>query len=420
MKKVLLIGYLPTSRPGGSYRLAPLAKYLPEFGWQPIVLTAPLHRKPDKHLRVIEAPYHDALGLWKKLLRFDPDEVLKEQVKERFGITSKKSLMEPILGFVVGLVNYPDYERGWKAFAIKAGSELLQQEDIDAMISCRPTTSYLVAKELKVKHKIPWIADFTDTWSQNTDYGHPNKLLHRRLEVKTLSQADALVTVSKPWAENLSTLHKGKPVYLITHGFDPEEVNSPPAKLTAKFTITYTGMIYTGNQDPAKLFEALRDLSSGGTIDPSEIEVRFYGRKVVWLEREIERYGLSSSIKHYGAVPKEVALEKQRESHLLLVLDWDDPKERGIYTYKIFEYLGSRRPILATGGSKGDIVQELLDETKAGIHAPTGEDVKKALKELYQEYKLKGEVTYGGEESEINKYSHREMARKFAEILGGL
>lgn len=421
MKKVLIIGYL--SRPRGSYRLAPLAKYLPEFGWQPIVLTAPVGKKLDSRLRVIETPYRDALSFWKKVLRFDPTEPLSQQVKKLVGITSKKSLIEPILRFLVGLVSYPDPERGWKPFAMKAGNELLQQEDIDAMISCRPITSYIVASKLKERYDIPWIVDFTDPWSQNKDYryGYLDKLLYRRLELKTLSMADALVTTSHPWAENLRKLHIGKPVYVVTHGFDPEELNSPPAKLTGKFTITYTGIIYSNRmQDPAKLFDALRDLVCDGTINPNDIEVRFYGHKVVWLEREIERYRLSSLVKHYGVVPKDIALEKQRESHLLLVLDWDDPKERGVYTYKIFEYLGARRPILATGGSKGDVVAELLDETKAGIHAPMVEDIKIALKDFYQEYKLKGSVSYKGEEAEINKYSHREMARKFAEILDAL
>ena len=54
------------------------------------------------------------------------------------------------------------------------------------------------------------------------------------------------------------------------------------------------------------------------------------------------------------------------------------------------------------------------------MHAPTVEDIKNTLEELYQEYKLKGEVAYDGKESEISRYSHREMARKFSEVLNRL
>ncbi len=137
------------------------------------------------------------------------------------------------------------------------------------------------------------------------------------------------------------------------------------------------------------------------------------------MEREINNYGLSGIVKQNGVVPRQIALEKQRESQLLLLLKWEKPQERGVYTGKVFEYLAARRPILATGGSS-DVVDELLNETNAGICAPTVEDIKKTLKKLYQEYKLKGEVAYNGAESSVNKYSHHEMVRKFATILDSL
>jgi len=419
MKKVLIVGYFWPYRPG-SRRISGLTKYITEFGWQPVILTAPLYEKPDVDIRIIETPYRDALGPWKRLLRLNPKEDIRKQMKQRFGVASRKSsLLDFILTRCGEIINYPDAERGWKNFAVKAGSELLQSENIDVVISIWPVTSHFIARELKSKYKIPWIADFPDLWSQNHNYIYSplRRLIDRRLELKTLSDADALVTVSEPWAEKQRTLHKGKPVYAITHGFDPETVNAPPAKLTDTFTITYTGTIYTGKQEPSKLFAALRDLISDEAIDLKEIEVRFYGRKHDWLDKEIEQHGLSSIVKQYGIIPRHTAVEKQRESQLLLLLDWDNSQEKGVYTGKIFEYFGARRPILTTGGVAGNVVDVLLGETKVGIHAPTVEGIKAALIEFYKEYKLTGKIAYNGLEAEINKYSHREMARKFAEIL---
>ncbi len=322
-----------------------------------------------------------------------------------------------------GILYYPDISKGWKPIGLEAGSELLQHEDIDAMIShSPPVTGHMIASELKDRYAIPWIADFPDLWSGNHcySYGPLRKRIDRRLERKTLSKADALVTTSQPWAEKLKVLHSQKPVHVITHGFDPAEVNRPPAQLVAKFTITYTGIIYAGKQDPAKLFIALRDLISEGTMKQDQIEVRFYGSNLEWWDKDIKKYGLSNVVTQRERVPKEVALQRQRESQLLLLLDWDDPKEMGVYPSKIFEYLGARRPILATGGYSGNVVGELLNETKAGRHAPTIEDIRKTLKELYREYELGGQVAYEGDEAAIEKYSHREMAGKFAEILDRL
>jgi hypothetical protein len=72
--------------------------------------------------------------------------------------------------------------------------------------------------------------------------------------------------------------------------------------------------------------------------------------------------------------------------------------------------------VLAVGGFP-DVVDQLLDETKAGVSGQTGQDIKALLLRLYQEYKSTGAVSYAGDETETNKYSHREMAKKFASIL---
>ena len=421
MKKVLIIAYFNPYR-NGSGRVLGLAKYLPEFGWQPIILTAPLYKKPDPQFRVIETGYRDALGFWKRLFRLDQREDIRGEVKKRLGVTSKKSALDFFLTLGGAIINYPDSEKGWKPFAIKAGSELLQNEDIDAMISIWPITSHIIAKELKNRYKIPWIADYPDLWSQNHNYsyGRLRKVIDRKLELKTLLLAEALTTVSWPWAEKLRILHKRKSVYAITHGFDPATLNTPPANLTSKFTITYTGHIYTGKQDPSKLFAALRDLISDGTMDPKDVEITFYGTGGDGLADEIEEYGLSAIVKQHGTVPIEIAFEKQRQSQLLLLLNWEDYRVKGWHSIKIYAYLVAQRPILATGGSGDDVIRELLDETKSGRYCKTVEDIKSILKELYLDYKVKGEIAYNGNIEKINKYSHREMARKFAEILDSL
>ena len=421
MKKVLVIGYPFPLRRGGSPRLLGLAKYLPEFGWQPIILSAPLDMKPGPGFRVIETPYRDNLRFWKRRLRLSEDEDVRIQIKKRAGVMKKKSALDFLLTRIGEVVNYPDADKGWRPYATRAGETLLVTEDIDAIISSSaPITAHLVAKKLKLKHQVPWLADLRDLWSQNHNYSysHLRKLFDERLERSTLSIADAIVTVSQPWADRLNTLHRDRVVHTITNGFDPEEVNSPPIGLTPKFTITYTGTVYA-RQDPSNLFAALCNLINEGTLTADDIEVRFYGERTGWLDREIEQYRLSNVVSQYDSVSRSIAVEKQRESQLLLCLKWEDSREHGVYPGKLFEYLGARRPILATGGTD-DVVSELLGKTKAGISALTVEDIKTTLKELYKEYKQKGMVAYKGKETEINKYSCRETARKFAGILDGM
>jgi hypothetical protein len=430
MKRVLIITNLYHSSP----RIIGLAKYLPEFGWEPTILTIPIdkvsqntlgdHQKILKKVRIIETPYRgDIFWFWRrmfKLLGFRTDKSILTQTKEKIGITSQKSFIDSLFNLYRTFFAYPDEEKNWKNPALKVASELLAKERFDAIISSSsPVTSHIIANNLKQKYKIPWVADLRDLWSQNCNYSYPwwRKIFEERLEVKTLQIANALVTVSPIDAEKLKMLHKKETVHTITNGFDPEKVNVPSAKLTSKFTITYTGQIYTGKRDPVKFLIALNNLISDKIIDPKDIEVRFYGREEIWLKKEIEKYNLSSIVKQFGQVSREIALKKQWESQLLLLLNWEDPEERGVYTGKVFEYLAARRPILVTGGYGNDVLEELIKETKAGVYCPKVEDIKKALKDFYLEFKQKGRVDYTGDWKEIEKYSYREMARKFAEIL---
>ena len=91
--------------------------------------------------------------------------------------------------------------------------------------------------------------------------------------------------------------------------------------------------------------------------------------------------------------------------------------KKGAYTGKIFEYLAARRPILATGGFGNDVVEQLLKETNAGVYCLKTDDIRKYLKYFYSEYKKTGRVSFNGDLKGINKYSYREMAKKFAEVL---
>jgi len=428
MNKVLIITYHFPPRPTvASLRPLGLAKYLPEFGWETVILTAVLPGRPDPQFEVVQTPRRDSLALsWgRRLFKLDTEQNLMAQIaqlKKKLRIRSERSPLDLLLTAVGEVTAYPDPQKGWRAYAIEAGEGILRRQSIKALISSSPpVTSHIIAKKLKDEFKIPWVADFHDLWTQNYYYPYSplRRMRERKLELKTLSAADVLVTVSQPAADELGALHGRETVHTIPYGFDPAEVSTTPGNLTDKFTITYTGNVYPGKQSPEPLFAALRDLIADGSMDAGDIEVRFYGVQAGWINKQGEGYGLTGVVRQFGMVPREIALNNQRESQLLLLLKWNDAQQQGVYSAKIFEYLAARRPVLAVGGFH-DVVSELLDETKAGVSGQTGEEIKAALLRVYQEYKSTGAVSYSGDEAEINKYSHREVAKRFASILDSL
>jgi glycosyltransferase involved in cell wall biosynthesis len=135
-----------------------------------------------------------------------------------------------------------------------------------------------------------------------------------------------------------------------------------------------------------------------------------------WLEDDITTYHLEDVVKIHGLVSREESIHLQRQSQLLLLLTWDNQTERGMYPAKIFEYFAARRPIISIGIS-GGVVENLLEKTNAGIHASDKDKIKDEIKKFYDEFKLKGSIEYKGIEMEIQKYTHRGMAKQFAIVL---
>src|SRR3989344_2586999 len=427
MKKVLIITNLFHASP----RIPGLAKYLPEFGWEPVVLTMPLGDNPEsrfgppndfrKRVKTYETSFYDVVGIVKKLFGLKPHLSSRDQVKKKFGnITGGPTLMEHFIILGAAILAYPDECRGWKFPAIKAGKTIIPKKKIDVILSSSSRfTSHIISKKLREKTGAPWVADLRDLWTQNHNYQYPKlrKFFETKLEIRTLSQANALTTISVPLVEHLQSRYKNKNIYSIPNGFDPEIVNEPPTFLTKKFTIAYTGRIYTQKQDPMKLIRALKELIEKGNIDSNEIEVNFFGEKLIWLDNEIEKFGLKNIVHQYNQIPREEIIKKQRESQVLLLLCWEDESEKGVCPKKTFEYLAAQRPILATGGSKEEVVKKIINDLNAGMNATTTKEIKKVLMNLYKKYKEKGFVAYNGNKEKINEYDYRAMAKKFAEAL---
>jgi glycosyltransferase involved in cell wall biosynthesis len=432
MKKVLIVTDLFYASP----RIPGLCKYLSEFGWEATLLTTLLGEDPEsrfgppndfaKKFRVVEVPYLSPLDAIKRLLGFTPGTSSRAQLEKKLGRFKLKFLSKAAMKlaiWVAALLAYPDEHRRWRMPAAKRGLELLRSEHFDAVLSSSsPVTSHRIAKMLKDETRLPWLADLRDLWTQNHYYSYPylRKLFETRLEIKTLSSADALSAASEADSQKLRQRYKGTPAFVIKNGFDPEAINVPPRPLTKKFTITYTGTIYRGKQNPKKFLEALKTLLDSGLVERETVEVRFYGIPKPWLQEEIVRLNLEDVVLECGVISRSESFERQRESQVLLVFGWEDENFLGAHPTKVFEYFAARRPILLSGGTPKEELRELLDKTMAGRHATDVAGISAILYDYYREYKKKGAVGYHGIPQEMDKYSYREMARKFATALDAI
>ena len=421
MRRLLLIAFAyPPIEVIGSVRPAALVKYLPRYGWEAVVLT-PKRKVPRDSKQVIETGYRDVLTDWKARLGFDQ----KKGIHEQFGLPVAQKpgavlLHTRALELAKYLLTYPDPFKGWLPFAVGALEELRRQkQDISAIVSTSPPIScHLIGRQAKNILGAPWIADLRDLWTQNLGVSGP-LFLQRGLEKRTFKHADVLVTVSDPWASRLQHRYPDKKVCTIPNGFDPDNYSSPAPPLTRDFTISYTGQLYQDQRDPTALFEVLRDLLKEGAISAGDLRVRFYGPIEDWLPAVIKKHELEAVVELHGPIPRDQVMTHQRETQVLLILPRSDPRETGHHSAKLFEYFAAGRPILAVGGSRG-VLTEALEETCAGVHAFTKTILREFLLRSYAEYKKNGKVSYAGKRSAIDRYSHPEMARSFAEVLNSV
>lgn len=431
MKKILMVLHVyPPCSAIGALRNVKFAKYLPKYGWEPIVITRywndetyPLEEPPG--IKVFRTKYHDRLGIFRRRNR--GNNIKKERINSKFFIqdSKMKKAREDIRSKIAFLINeifaYPDEQIGWKNFVLLVGRKVIKEERPNVIFSSSsPVTSHIIASQLSKEFHIPWVADFRDLWTQNhyTNHVFVRKIIERRLEKNTLKNADRLLAVSEPLAEKLEFLHNKKAI-VITNGFDLDDYSKSPPPLTQFFSTTYTGAIYKGKRDPSHLFAAIKELLEDKIIEEDKFCVRFFGPGGEYIRQLAATYNIQNVIHCEGVVPYKNSIRAQRESTILLLLNWCCLEEEGVYTGKIFEYLGAQRPILAIPKNNG-VVDELLMKTNAGVVAGTKEEVKKVLKKWYIYFKENGTLPYKGEKDVIMQYTRERKAKELADVLDNI
>ena len=276
----------------------------------------------------------------------------------------------------------PDKYIGWYSFAVKESKKIINKGWVPDLIfaSATPYTSLIVAKKISKYYDIPWIGELRDLWSDN-HYGY-GWWIDKKFEKSTLKTASALVTVSKTLKIVLEKKYPYIPVHTVQNAFDEKDFLSAHQKKETSevIKIVYTGAVYSGKRDPSPLFEALEQNED---IRKS-IHVDFYGNDLGYIDFLVKKYNLFDCVHINGSVSREAALKYQQEASVLLLLTWDNPKEKGVLTGKLFEYIGSSKPILLIGALK-DEASKLITDNGLGVASNSPSEIIQFLKNLSKE-----------------------------------
>lgn len=397
MKKVLFISYyFPPALSVESTMAANLTQYLPEFGWEPIVLSAHVPglvgTTVPTGIDIVRVPSRPGWR-WRLLNHFK-------------------------------LV--PDDMAGWQPAANRAAQKALQHYPVSAVVSrSNPITSHLVARQLKARHpELPWIALWGDPWTQNP-YARYSLAIQRNyhlgIERDLMSAADKVALTTPQTQRLIDGLHKaaGK-TGVLPNTYNPDDAeywqaHTPPP--SGPFVLTYTGSLY-GLRSPKPLFRAIAQLQAERPRLSDELRVQLVGPLPQFVGL-INRYGVSSVVKLVGQVPRAQALSLAAQSHALLIIDAPSMGESIFMPAKLADYLISGKPILAItpAGATADVIAA----TQTGITAsPTDVvGIKSALAKYISQHQA-GLLTISPNVSEIERYSARQAAGQLAQWLNDL
>jgi hypothetical protein len=434
VKKVLIVTYyFPPSGGPGVQRVLKFVKYLPEFGWQPVVLTVQDGDYParDKSL-LAEIPQHaivyrtkifEPYRLYRKLTGKAANTPVDVENIPQGG--KKKSLTESLAEFVRSTFFIPDARIGWYPYAVPQGLKIIKEQNIEAIYSSSPPyTTSVIARKLHRATRIPWVAGFRDPWTgflSTPDRWFIPRAIDERLERAVFNDANAIEAawrgILKDVTGKVPGIDQKKLVY-HPNGFDREDYPTLKLKKNKRFTVTYTGSMY-GKRNPRTFLQAVEGLVSDGKVDPRKIHLKFIGRFGSEVREMLARSSIHDSIEVFSYLPHSESVEALlRSDALLLIVDEADGSDE-IVPGKVFEYIGAQRPII--GLAPEGAIAGLMRETRSGLVAANQDipAIQAAFIECYANF-LYHKPNFEQDREAVKQYDRREITRQLAALLDAL
>lgn len=434
MKKLLMISYsYPPSNAPAAQRAYFFAKYLTE--WNKVVITA---EKYDSSLGSSNwaEQLDDTMILRTKNIDMSFYRKAKDEKAfgqsaegERKSNSSKRSIKSRIVLFLRSLI-ISDKAFAWRPSAYGQAIELINRDSsIKCIFSSSPLFSnHLITAKLKRKAGMYWIADFRDFHYLNVIENNGRfirRFINKLWEQRIMKESDRIVFISESMKQEYVKRYPAiaDKARVIHNGFDPEEYSPREEPLPKRpITIFYAGSFYGGDRDPLPLFMALDNLIEQGVITENDIEVRIAGNIDNQLLDRINRFRSSSSLKLYGKIDRKKVLQLMQESHFLWLIMGKTVAHTAGYPVKFFEYLASRRPILAFAPEGTEMVNTIrnlgigeifsLDNSRESI-----ENNARLLHRILDELDDKWLLPLNIEENKIKLFSRKYQAEQLREVL---
>lgn len=441
-KNVLMIAYyFPPLSGSGVFRSMKFAKYLPESNWKPTIISTDLPPKGwdfrdnsltdeiSDDISVIRIP--DYLNSEREY-SISQDDVVKmlSILRVAFQNDPKATTIFSELisnnDNLANILTFPCSCFYWAVSVINYIETQMQPNKIPVIYTTSgPSSAHLIGFYMKKKYGTVWIADYRDPWTGNPYFHYdPSKIfdyLTFSLESTLLNTADCNITIANEFRSDY--IHRFKlpedKIVCITNGYDENDFSDIEKHSINKFTINYSGLLYTKQRSILPILQAIHELITDNQIDIKKICFKIVGEGNEETNlKYINKYGLHEIFEQTSYVSHKEALTANVNSNLLLLFVGDEPKFKPVFTGKVFEYLRSCKPILALA-PKGGAVDKLLTLTGHGktFQSTDHNGIKAMILECYQKWLVHDNKNENLELSKIKLYERRYLTMKLADLF---
>jgi len=419
----------------GAKRIARLCRYFPQFDINPVVVTIEerFNRTNDESfpvppgVRVVRtAPMvHpvDRYIAWRNRNKEETHPISTDTapVPTAKHIANLRRKEAGIRKAILSVFEFPDHYWGWYYPAIRTISRLVKEEKFSLIFSTAPPwTSHLIARQIKLRHKLPWIADFRDSWTSDVWFRAPawHRFLARKLEQECVRDADLLLCVTdgirRQFIEHHPELDQAK-LITLTNGFDGGAKAPERLEKHTPIVCLHLGELYRGRRIDT-LCQAVLQLIRAGKLNYADIRIVCVGPvdpAILDSARQSGSELLQNEVLQFR--PRVSYEEGQRilaAADILLVLQGN---HRGV-SAKFFEYLQSGKPIFAIA-RHGDLTQ-LIDDTHSGLWADS-ENVPEIAAKLEAMTRF---PSRSPEEVKLleDRFHYRSLAERLAKLMEGV
>ena len=422
-KIVIITYYWPPAGGPGVQRWLKFVKYLPDFGFQPIVYIPENPSYPIIDEKLLSEVSNETIILRNKIVEpYQWASFLSKNKTKKIssGIipnNKKQTILDQLLLWIRGNIFIPDARVLWVKPSVKYLEKYLSENGITTIITSGPPHSlHLIGLELKKKLNVKWVADFRDPWT-TIGYHKEMKLSeyaankHKQLEFKVLNTAD-LILVTSPSTRAEFKKITSKPIEVITNGYDEEKIGNQI--VDKKFSLAHIGS-FLSERNPRILWESISELIRENPLFASHFQLELIGAVSQEVLDAIALFQLQNYVVNLGYISHDEAIAHQKKSQVLLLIEINSEDTKSIIPGKLFEYMVSERPIIGIG-PKGSDFAEIITDTNTGIFVDYSEkDKLKSYIANYFSLFLEGNLKSSA--VGLQKYSRKNLTEKLATFL---